>query len=71
MGASSHGRQGGGAREKEHFVFRLRKYAWKRKENLLNKIRRENTHASKILESHKIMHTQTLCMGVENVFWPV
>lgn len=56
----------GGAREKEHFVFRLRKYTWKRKENLLNKIRRKNMHANRILELYKIIHTQTLCMGVQN-----
>lgn len=31
----------GGAGQKEHFVSRLRKYTWRRRENLLNKIRRE------------------------------
>lgn len=42
--------RGGGARQKEHFVSRIRKYTWKRKEHLLNKIRRESIHADKILE---------------------
>jgi hypothetical protein len=42
-------------REKEHFVFSLRKYTWERKENLLNKTRRENMHVNKILELYKIM----------------
>lgn len=55
--------------EKEHFVSRLRKYTWKRKEKLLNETRRENMHVNKILESYKIMDTWTFCMGVENFFW--
>lgn len=45
-----------GAWEKEHFVFRFRKHTWKRKENLLNKIRREYTSVNKILESYKIIY---------------
>lgn len=65
--------RGGGAREKEHFVFRLRKYTWKRKENLLNKIRRENMHTNKILESYKIITYSNSLHGsfLANFFWPV
>lgn len=46
-----------GAREKEHFVLSLRKHSWKRKENLLNKTKRENMHVNKILELYKRTHT--------------
>lgn len=51
----------GGTRQKEQYVPTLRKYTWKRKENLLNEIRGENMHANKILELYKIMCTWTVC----------
>lgn len=57
----------GGAGQKEHFASRLRKYTWKRRENLLNKIRKENTHANKILELYKIICIRTL-LEVEHFF---
>lgn len=59
----------GRAREKEHFVFRLRKYAWERKENLLNKIKKgKTTHASKILEPHKIMYLKLFAWELKTFF---
>lgn len=60
--------RGGGARQKEHFVSRIRKYTWKRKENLLNKIKRENIRAEKILELYKIVCTSTLCWELNTFF---
>lgn len=57
----------GGAGQKDHFVSRLSKYTWKRKEDLLNKIRRENTRANKILELYKIIHNRIL-LEIEHFF---